>query len=76
MYDLKNLFELKSIQLNLTWSSACLFILWVNDGILKIKKEQESETLEPGVMLDFMFALEMFIDRRKSDKLSVLVLEN
>ena len=44
--------------------------------MVKIEKEQESETLEPGVMLDFMFALEMFIDRRKSDKLSVLVLEN
>ena len=52
-----------------TWSSVGLFI---NEFC---EKEQESETLEPGVMLDFMFALEMFINRRKSDKLSVLVLE-
>jgi len=61
----------KSIQFS-TWSSVCVYKWW-NFGI---EKEQESETLEPGVMLDFMFALEMFIDRRKSDKLSVLVLEN
>ena len=59
----------KSIQFS-TWSSVCVYKWW-NFGI---EKEQESETLEPGVMLDFMFALEMFIDRRKSDKLSVLVL--
>ena len=64
-------FDLKSIQFS-TWSSVCVYKWW-NFGI---EKEQESETLEPGVMLDFMFALEMFIDRRKSDKLSVLVLEN